>query len=220
MMYKASAAGMGINWYHYNTMKFNVGFGVDNDNIDCPGVIYFSSMKNPANPGFSDSHIMETNYAGVTCAFYAQEPPHNLQLALEVHNLNVMQAPSGVIHPLAPFTFDYDNRLICNVQCPGLPLASSGQEAATSSKLVQGANIKVSPNPVINTLHIQFNSLSANKYQIVLTDIQGKVVLQRNDVYNNGSSATDLDMSSLAPGMYLLTVKKGDLVLQQKVMKQ
>jgi hypothetical protein len=47
MMYKTNAVGIGINWYRYNRMNYNIGFGLDNVNtVAFAGVAYFASMRN------------------------------------------------------------------------------------------------------------------------------------------------------------------------------
>ena len=80
MMYKTNAAGFGINWYRYNRMNYDIGFGLDNSSIGAnTGVAYFSSMRSPDTSRISDSHIMKTNYNGQTCNFCPAYPPNNLQ---------------------------------------------------------------------------------------------------------------------------------------------
>src|SRR6185369_14522074 len=56
MMYKANAGGFPINWYRYNRMNYDVGFGLDNTYELYPGIGYFSSLRNPDTPRISDSH--------------------------------------------------------------------------------------------------------------------------------------------------------------------
>jgi hypothetical protein len=67
---------------------------------------------------------------------------------------------------------------------------------------------------------VQLNALSPGEYQISLMSIQGKMVLQRRSVFNSGKSYIYIDMSSVAPGVYLLTIRQGTLKLEQKVIKQ
>jgi hypothetical protein len=221
MMYKTNAAGFGINWYRYNRMNYNVGFGLDNVNTAAnAGVVYFASMQNPANVAFSDSHIMKTDYFGRTCNFCAAYPPNNAPLQMEVHPRNRLQQPTAQTKKLVSAVFKYSNILICNqaVIICGAAVAATSAEAATTVEKTGVA--KLFPNPVINVLHVQFNTLPAGEYNLSLTDINGKTILQRNNVHNNGKSSADIDMSSFAPGIYMLTIKKDDVRVEQKVIKQ
>jgi hypothetical protein len=52
---------------------------------------------------------------------------------------------------------------------------------------------------------------------MTLFDMQGNLMLQRNNIYNAGSSVIDLDLSSVASGVYVLTVRQGAIVLQQRI---
>lgn len=214
MMYKTNAAGIGINWYRYNRMNYNVGFGLDNVNTAAnAGVAYFASMQNPANVAFSDSHIMKTDYFGRTCNFCTAYPPNNAPLQMEVHPRNRLQQPTAQTRRLVSAAFKYSNILICNqaVIICGAAVAATSAEAATT--LEKTGVAKLFPNPVINVLHVQFNTPPAGEYNLSLTDINGRTILQKNNVHNNGKSFTDIDMSSFAPGIYMLTIKMA-LLLQ------
>lgn len=226
MMYKTGPAGIGINWYSYNRMNYNVGFGLDDVNVaGVAGVAYFSSMRNTTASAFSDSHIMKTDYIGRTCNFCSAIPPANIPLQMEIHPRQWFFQQTGQARQLVAQLFGYQNKLICNqpvVICaaPAITEAESEESEASAVPLVKAGSVKVFPNPVKNTVHVQLSSLPAGSYQISVANTAGRIVLQRNYIYNSGSLFTDLDISSFTPGIYILTVKQGELILQQKIMKE
>lgn len=81
--------------------------------------------------------------------------------------------------------------------------------AGIDENAVSGS-IKIYPNPVVNELHINSPIVVNAK----LTDVTGRVVLQQQN-------ATKLETSTLAEGMYLLTLtdKEGNLIKVSKINK-
>lgn len=225
MMYRTNGAGIGINWYQYNRMNYTVGFGLDDVNTAAsPGIAYFSSMRNPANGAISDAHIMKINYIGQTCNFCGANPPNTFAIQQEVHQRQWLQLQTGQNIPLVPTVFKYANTLICNVPviaCKAAAVAASTvEEEDASVATAKAGTLNVFPNPATNLLHVQFNALPSGTYQLTIANMEGRVILQKNNVTNSGRSFADIDISSVASGVYLLTVKKGSLVFKQKVVKQ
>jgi len=222
MMYKANAAGLGINWYRYNRMIYNVGFGLDNSNIGAwPGVAYFSSLRSFDSTSFSDSHIMKTDYLGRTCKFCTQNPPYNIQVNLEKHQHQWLIRPSAEAHQLIWQLFKYDNKPICNeatIACKDA--LQTEQEITEGNAVIEKGEVKISPNPVSSLLHIQFNEMDAGQYSIIVVNRNGNVAMQKNNIYNNGFSNIDLNVSALPQGFYLLRISNGKRVLEQKVFKE
>ena len=146
--------------------------------------------------------------------------------------VNMVRTPRPYIAPLAGkqypvrwVTYKYDNRGICYTACTTATTATespvvSSPVSEQAEELITTGRLKIAPNPVINNLRVQFHSLPVGEYQLSLMDIEGKLVLQRKKVYNSGSSLADLDMSLFTPGVYLLRVSQGKMVLQGKVVKQ
>jgi len=67
------------------------------------------------------------------------------------------------------------------------------------------------PNPVTNTLYLKFSHQENEIYKVKLRDINGKCVYQQNNV--SALFETNVDVSSFAKGIYLLSIsnKKGEL---------
>jgi hypothetical protein len=220
MLYRTNQNGVGLSWNSYNTMLYNVGFGIDRGGPDT-SIIYFASLKNLKDTGFSDSHIMKINSIGGTCNFCEVNKPRTTNIDLKKTFREGLRRDVCASRLLKWQTFDYDEKLICNTKCPQTSnnnISMQPQEAKPSTSTSNG--LRVSPNPVVSTLHVQLNSLSTGAYQITLTDMQGRVMMQTNSIHNGKISSTYIDMSSFASGVYLLTVKQGALMLQQKVLKE
>jgi hypothetical protein len=221
-MYKTNAAGFGINWYRYNRMNYNIGFGLDNSDTGVfRGVAYFSSMRNPDTPRISDSHIMKTNYNGQTCKFCKAYPPNYIQVNLLAHKLDHLVQPDAQLRKLAWQAFNYGNILICNdsaVHCNGAAL--SNVQDPSEATAVKAATVHISPNPVSSTLHLQFKNIEPGNYDIMIVNRQGSIVLQKTNVYCDNSSTIDLNVAQLFSGFYLIRVSNGKNNIEQKLLKE
>ncbi len=90
--------------------------------------------------------------------------------------------------------WQYINELDCN-----LSLAKNASE-----------KISVYPNPSENI--IQIDNLTTENYELKITTLLGKIVLQKNN-------SNRIDISSLSKGIYILTVKQGERILTKKLIK-
>ncbi|PSR53690.1 hypothetical protein AHMF7605_09205 [Adhaeribacter arboris] len=222
MMYRTGAGGAGINWNSYNPMVFSVGFGLSYvpDN-NCPGIAYFSSLKNTNNPVFSDSHIMKTDLTTKTCNFMFPKAPSNLASNLVRFARPRRMQPAGSVAGLTCTTVTYDDKLICKVDCPAAASVITPADSKLPEPPKANSKLVLAPNPVTQNLHIEAASLPTGAYQIELKDmLKGNTVLQRTNNLRTGTLTTDLDLSTIPSGVYLLTIKSGTLVLQQRVVKQ
>jgi len=67
-----------------------------------------------------------------------------------------------------------------------------------------GSSIKIYPNPSKNTLNLEFHKVG--KHKITLTDANGNILL----THTSSASTTSLDVSTIASGIYFVTVTSGD----------
>lgn len=221
MMYRTNAAGFGINWYRYNRMNYDMGFGLDNTYETWPGIGYFSSLRNPDTSRFSDSHIMKTNYIGQICNFCAAYPPNNIQLNLQIYQRGHLVQPVTGVKKLAWQIFAYNNKLICNVpqiNCNGAAL--NNDAGITGANAEKAGTIQISPNPVNSVMHLQFKDIKPGRYDVVLVNRQGNIVLQKSNVYCDNNSIINLNVSGLFTGFYLVRISNGAQVIEQKVLKE
>ena len=218
MMYKVNAAGFPINWYRYNRMNYDVGFGLDNTYEPYPGIGYFSSLRNPDTARISDSHIMKTNYNGQTCKFCDAYPPNYIQVNLQWFQRAHVFQPGAKVKKLAWQIFKYDNKLICNdqeIHCNNL--ASNDEEHVAEAN---AQSIQISPNPVNSVLNLQFKGIEPAKYTIAIVNRQGNIALQKTNVYCDNKSIVNLNVSGLPAGFYLVRISNGINILEQKILKE
>ena len=83
---------------------------------------------------------------------------------------------------------------------------------------VKGSKVAVYPNPVSDKLNLSISDDIDETQQtnIVLYDLIGRKILQQTTV----SKTTELDLSTLTKGVYLLDIQSKTTVLQQKIIKQ
>jgi hypothetical protein len=224
MMYRTTQAGLGVNWYRYNRMNYNVGFGIDNqDLIPGQGLAYFSSERDSLNPTFSDSHMMRTDYNGRTCSICPGIIPANTPIFLSQFFRNNRNNPTGTALPLVWASFNYSNSNTCNdatITCNGVVAAAPNSENVSSKVLNNNRDIKLYPNPARSIVTLEFNNQLAGEYNFTLLNTEGRIVLQKNKVYNNGFSISTIDVASLPAGIYLLQIKNGENIITKKVVKQ
>ncbi len=95
---------------------------------------------------------------------------------------------------------------------PSLPTVTLGvQQINTSIN-----DVKVYPNPATNIVNIRAGNLNSANASISITDITGKLLLQKDLAVNSGNIDTSLDIKLLCPGLYLVNVKAG---AEQRVTK-
>ncbi len=82
------------------------------------------------------------------------------------------------------------------------------------------ANFKVYPSVVNDQATVQFQSVTDENIMIQITDFSGNVVYSKNNVVQKGFNNFSLNgLGSLGSGNYVLTVRKGKELLQQKIIK-
>jgi subtilisin-like proprotein convertase family protein len=77
-------------------------------------------------------------------------------------------------------------------------------------------NVSIFPNPTNNILNISFGDIQFIE-QVVLTDLQGKIIIQKNNLTSNN---LQLDLSNYSNGLYLLQVQSKEDSKVFKVTKQ
>ncbi len=84
--------------------------------------------------------------------------------------------------------------------------------------LHQTAGINCYPVPATHLLTVQADgNLMAGNCTVTITDAMGRVVVAENEMLDNGSTQVNVDM--LPPGLYLLQLAAGDVVLRTKFIK-
>ena len=80
--------------------------------------------------------------------------------------------------------------------------------------------VKTYPNPVLETVTLQFDSNQKMDAQVVLSDLTGRNVLTKNTTVENGVNQLSVNMNTLSHGIYFLQLKNnGKILFAQKVIK-
>ena len=90
-----------------------------------------------------------------------------------------------------------------------------------NKKLYAEGSILLYPNPVKNFLCIEWNNQQPeNPLNIIVSDIQGRIIHQGNDFKPHQSSISRIDLSSINPGLYMVSINDGTTVLtSDKILK-
>jgi pimeloyl-ACP methyl ester carboxylesterase len=84
-----------------------------------------------------------------------------------------------------------------------------------------GANVQVRPNPVVgSTLVLAVSLEQANKTNIQVMSVDGKVIAQQNVNLASGNNLVNINISTVPPGIYLVRVQLSDEVVTKKFIKQ
>jgi len=81
-------------------------------------------------------------------------------------------------------------------------------------------SIKVFPNPASQNVNIEFNAKEAGEHQLTVTNLQGKVVLQKSGDNAAGTSNVELTTGHLSPGTYFVQVLVSGKLLTEKLIIQ
>lgn len=79
--------------------------------------------------------------------------------------------------------------------------------------------INVYPNPFKNELILRFANVSSDKANVMIYDLLGTNVMNREYVIGNGIDRIELDMSGIATGVYYIEFNAGDVRFRTKVVK-
>ncbi len=75
------------------------------------------------------------------------------------------------------------------------------------------------PNPAVDQVRMVF-AANAERSQVDIFDLTGKLVLTRNFAVNRGLSTLDMDISALESGVYFISLTSGSERVTQKLVVQ
>ncbi len=82
------------------------------------------------------------------------------------------------------------------------------------------ASITTFPNPANGKLNIQWNEIANEKGTLVISDITGSTLYTSTINMTQGAGTTQVDISGLANGLYILTIKSNSINYTNKVQVQ
>jgi len=91
---------------------------------------------------------------------------------------------------------------------------STSSKSANESKVSYDLETKIYPNPVVDVLTVQLNTIDA--YNIILFDLSGTKLLETSGVNNYES----LDLSNFESGVYIIQIEQNGTVFRNKILKK
>lgn len=85
----------------------------------------------------------------------------------------------------------------------------------SSAKTIEKNALNIYPNPVSDLINISIPAEIENSCVVEISDLTGKALFSNN--YNNVQEQIQIDMTRFVSGMYLLSLKSGNSVYNQKI---
>ena len=107
--------------------------------------------------------------------------------------------------------------------CTRAPYLGTVMESAVVSDAAdqsQKLGVELFPNPVRDVLNIMVQPPGKTQAVISLSGLDGRMVLERQMQLQGGYQLLPIDVSSLAPGFYLVRVRAGELLWTGKVVRE
>ena len=80
--------------------------------------------------------------------------------------------------------------------------------------------MSVQPNPFREVLGVTYDAAAAAAVKVTVTDLQGKLLLEREFEVNKGRNELQIRDWGLAPGMYLLQLTDQQGTQTQKIVRE
>jgi hypothetical protein len=97
----------------------------------------------------------------------------------------------------------------------------NGSEVTTGLEdIIPLADVNLFPNPFVDQIELQMEVKESANALMSITDINGKLILQRELQLTSGQFTERIDMSNYASGVYLLNIIHEQEVLSKKIIKQ
>jgi hypothetical protein len=91
---------------------------------------------------------------------------------------------------------------------------------SVSQTIPNKTTVMVYPNPARDVVNIEATNLPAENVSISITDIAGRMLLQKNTENTNGNIAITVDIKTLSAGMYFVTLKTETQQYVTKIVKE
>ena len=85
------------------------------------------------------------------------------------------------------------------------------------NRTVSGFKAELYPNPAIDKATVKFTADSDEQYHLNLTDVIGQHLLSKEGNATEGVNIIDLDLNTVAKGVYLLNIMSGKNTQQIRV---
>jgi len=93
----------------------------------------------------------------------------------------------------------------------------AGQDLASTTS---DGGLSAYPNPAGDHVNLELNALTETNYQLVLSDLAGRVIQRRDGVLTEGVNQLELDLGDFKAGIYIATMKDGGNIRQVRIVKE
>ncbi len=85
---------------------------------------------------------------------------------------------------------------------------------------VSNGKVAISPNPATSSTQLLFTANKPGMAQVSVINLTGQTVYTQNISYVSGLNTSNLDVSNLPQGIYIVSVRAGNALLQNKLIKK
>lgn len=110
----------------------------------------------------------------------------------------------------------YGNTTHINAQWELIPFSSTAKVSLIQENPVEMTTIAIYPNPVSDKVNIQLNEDFSGTTEISLHDVGGKPIT----IDKTEDKVYEMDLSALAKGIYVVTMKNKDTTVSRKIIKE
>ena len=130
---------------------------------------------------------------------------------------------SGLAHNTG---YDWQIQTNCNASGSLHSTFSASVLFTTSSRMsgeladLESYSFKVYPNPTNDHVTVSFNAESEESYTFRLMDVTGRIILSENYTSVTGENQYQLNLFTIAKGVYTVILQNGNAVMQKKLVVQ
>jgi len=110
--------------------------------------------------------------------------------------------------------FEASGRILVDDDDKTVPVVM--EEDDTGLAVTDHIELKIYPNPVSNTLHVEFDNQNESPVNLILMDILGKQVSAKV-IHDRGHQLIIFDLAGLQPELYVLRGEFGKHVILKKI---
>jgi hypothetical protein len=174
------------------SLALNIGF----DNWDAS----FSS----STTDLKDLIVASGTFAGWTVQQVFEEANRKIGGCASVYTTGALTSVLNSINS------NYTNGTVNNgfLNCP---TAVRPEDFDVTASVINSLDAIAFPNPTAGRLTVHFNSDTLQTYIVRLTDLSGRVVMSEEAKAAEGMNVRELNVETLARGVYILTIEAGDV---------
>ena len=128
-----------------------------------------------------------------------------------VEGIQINSAQSG------NYTITVSNKVSLLDGLQNFSLVITGPNLVLSDAALDATALVIWPNPAKDVINFQYPSASQKVTQVTLSDLQGRVVYKSNLSSLNGLLRGQIKTSTFSKGFYILNLRQGNSVLNQKI---